>query len=203
MAESSVNVTEGSGKRLHTNDRTISAVLVQDQVVIPGEFPYASYIASAANVSAAAAADHVMQLMAGSSLHLRIRRIRVEQYGLITAAAAQQLELWRLTSAGTGGTAVTAAKFNTADAAAGAAGMTLPSAKGTEGTRLDTREFFAVQTASTAGSLTPYIEWTWGENMGPLIVPAGTANGIAIKCLSARTGLTVSVAIEFVETSFV
>lgn len=202
MAETSTNVSEGSGKRIHGWDRTISSVLVQDQFTIPSEYPYASYVAHASNVSAATAADHLMQVMAGSTNYVRIRRIRVEQYGLITSAASQQIQLLRLTTAGTGGTSVTPAKFDTGDAASGATAMTLPSAKGTESTILDLKVIFAMQTAPTSGLETPACEWIFLPNEKPLIIPAGTSNGLAVKCLSARAGLTVSVTVEFVETAW-
>lgn len=204
MGESYTNVTEGSGKRQHSWQRTISSIPVEDNFVIPGEFPLPSYIASSTAIAASTAAAHCMELMAGASAHVRIRRIRVEQDGLITTAASQQIQVWRLTTAGTGGSVITPRPLDTTDAAATATAMTLPSAKGTESLMIDQRSLFCIQVVPTAGATTPAAVWEWKGMDGHkgLIIPAGTANGISIKCASARAGLTVTVSIEFVETTF-
>ena len=204
MANGSINVTEGSGKRLDTFDRTISSVLVQDQFVLPGEYPYASYIASGSNISCANSGDDLLQLMAGSSNYVRVRRIRIEQFALITSAATCSFQLTRLTTAGTGGGAVTPSKFDDGDAAAGATAATaVPTAtKGTAGAVIWVRNLFPIQTASTAGTPTIYTEWVEQPGCKPLIIAAGTSHGIAIRNQGARAGLTVNIEIEFVETTW-
>lgn len=196
MAETNVNVTEGSGKRLHAWDRTISAVQVLDEFVLPGEYPYPTYTVYAAGVSGATAAAHIMQLMAGSTNVLRIRRITVQH--IVAPANANRFEIVRLTTAGTGGTAVTARPLDTADAAAGAAGMTLPTAKGTEGVFLGS----LVPDVVTAAGTTAKWEWLQHPSSKPIIVPAGTTNGIALKVSGLATA-TYDVEILFVETAFV
>lgn len=204
MAESSINVTEGSGKRLHTYDRTISSVLVQDQFTLPAEYPYASYVVTARGVSIATAADHVLQIMAGSSNPVRIRRIRLEQDQNATTATATVFDILRLTTAGSGGTSITPAKFDTADAAAGATAQTLPSSKGTESTVLISLNMALRQTVATAGAqYDDLYEWTQLPGQKPIIIPAGTSNGLAIKTISGRAGATMVVTVEFVETSYV
>lgn len=196
MAETFVNVTEGSGKKLHAWDRIIGANTVLDEFMIPGEYPLATYTVYASNVSTATAASHTLQVMAGASLNLRIRRIRAVE---ITATAGTvRLEIVRLTTAGTGGTAVTARPFDTADAAAGAAGMTLPTVKGTEGVFLGS---LVVGTYTAVGAAY-WQEWRQSPNGKPIVIPAGTANGIALKA-SGLAATAVDVEIELVETSFV
>ena len=88
--ESFVNVTEGSGKKLHTNQRTIGANAVEDEYVLPGEFPLPGYFAVANAVAATTANDHLLQVMAGASLKVRIRRISVSQNQLATARGILQ-----------------------------------------------------------------------------------------------------------------
>lgn len=202
MAEAFVNVTEGSGKKLHGWDRTVGANSVVDEFVIPGQYPYATYIAFSSTTSIATANDHIMQLMAGASLNLYVRRIRVEQVVAITTASIVQFQLYRLTTAGTGGTAITPRPTDSTDAAAGATAMTLPTAKGTEGVLLDTRATFYMQTQPVAGGQSPYVEWTWTDNEKGIRIPAGTANGIAIKQPSSRPGASAIVTIEFVELNY-
>ena len=67
MAEAFVNVTEGSGKKLHANDRSIGANTVLDEVMLLGENYLPSYlgVTSAASVSTATANSHLLQIMAG------------------------------------------------------------------------------------------------------------------------------------------
>jgi hypothetical protein len=203
MTETFVNVTEGSGKKLHHDLKTIGANDVLDEYVLPGEYALASYFVSPlAAVSVATANDHALQIMAGSSLKVRIRRIRWEQNGNATTGAIGNVELFRLTSAGTGGTAVTPRPFDTSDAAAGCTAMTLPTAKGTEGVLLARIAFAYRQTVATSGAQTnPVWEWTQLPGTKPLIIPAGTTNGIALK-VSGNTGATVIINVELVETSF-
>lgn len=204
MAETIVQVNSGSGPKLHGWDRTIGANLVVDQFVLPGEYPLASYTLLINNISLATANDHIIQLMAGASLNLRIRLIHLDQGTNATAAAIGSLELWRLTTAGTGGAAVTPAKLETGDAAAGATGMTLPTAKGTEGTQLLRQVFNAQQTtpASPGSPDKAIFHWEQKPNAKPIVIGAGASNGLAIKSTAAIAAMTCSGWIEFVETSF-
>lgn len=206
MPESFINVTEGSGKKAHTFQRTIGANTVEDETVIPGEHYLATYILStSSNVSGATTGDDMIQLMAGASLNLRIRRFRMESAG-ITAAAIATFQLARVTSAGTGGTALTPVKFDNADAAAGATGASgVPNAThGTIGSVFWTRTMYPVQTPAAAGgpSPNPGIEWVQQPGTKPIIVPAGTTNGIVLRNAAGRAGSAYYLEIEFVETSF-
>lgn len=205
MAESLVNVTEGAGKKLHTWQTTIGANNVEDEFVLPAEYPYPSYTAYYHNVSIATANDHLAQLMAGATLNVRIRRIRIEQNANATAAARADFQLLRLTTAGTGGTAVTPSKLDTADAAAGAAGIIIPGVKGTESTVIRDEVLIMRQAiATTQTQPEETIEWTWFPSTAikSLKIPAGAANGIAIKNIVAIAGATVDITIEFVEQAF-
>jgi hypothetical protein len=203
MAESLVQVTEGVGKKLRTWNRTIGANSVEEEFTLPGEYPLASYSVIAVNISAATINDHTLQIMAGGSLNVRIRRITIEQSANATTAALQVYAVLRLTTAGTGGTAVTPRPFDTADAASGATAMTLPTAKGTEGVELMRNAIILRQAISaTATQLDDAVIWEQKPGMKPIIIPAGTANGIAIKNLVATAAATMIVNVEFVETAF-
>jgi hypothetical protein len=192
-------------KNAHTWNNTISAQLVQDEFVLPGEFPYPTYIATpAAGVACTNAGDDVGQLMAPAGSKLRIRRIRVEQFAKVTAVLSTQLEVWRVTTAGTAGTAITPSKL---DPAAGGAGATAASGillanRGTAGALLLRRTFWPVQTDPVGGINAPAWEWFEQPNSQPIIVAAGVTNGIVIRNPTARAGLTVSWEIEFSEMAF-
>lgn len=207
MAESLVQVNSGAGPKLHTWQRTIGANAVEDEVIIHGEPYLATYvIVPAASVSIATAADHVLQIMAGASLNVIVRKLRVFQTQVATTAAINQIDLFRLTTAGTGGTAITPGPYDTGDAAAGAAAMTLPSVKGTEGTRIGTRSFMVVQTVPTGpvGEGTLLAEWDFDAlRTKGLRIPAGTANGLAVKIINGTAGASVRCEAIISELSFV
>jgi hypothetical protein len=203
MAESLVQVTEGAGKKLHTWSTVVGANTVEDEYVIPGEVPTPSYFLQPLTaVSVATINDHVGQLMAGASLKLRIRRIYVQQAALATTVASMTIAVMRLSTAGTGGTAITARPHDTTAAAAGGAGMSLPTVKGTEGVELFRRRLVLTQTLSTAGGQVPSWEWDEHSSLQPIIVPAGTANGICLKVLAAHAAATIEWTVEFTELAY-
>lgn len=207
MAESFVNVTEGSGKKLHTFNRTIGANSVEDEGVFLAENYLASYVIStpfAAAVSTATANSHLLQIMAGASLKVRIRRIEIWQNALATAVAIMDLRIYRLTTAGTGGGVAAVSPEDTADGGAGATAMVLPTAKGTEGVGLRAAAPTMVQTlAATALPLPPILVWDFDRPRSkPLIIPAGAANGIAIKNITAVAAGAVYINVDIDETNF-
>lgn len=197
MAESTVGVTVAAtpDKNLHTNSRTIGANTVEDEVTILGEPYLATYSATAQNVSLATADSHVIQLMAGASLIVRVHRIVLASVG--GTAGNVRLTLLRLTAAGSGGTVITARPYDTADSASGATAMTLPTTKGTEGVTLGTHVFGFPDTSSRH----EVWEWVAKDNIKPIYIPAGTANGIAIKN-SAIASVGADIVIEFTEANF-
>lgn len=208
MAESFINQTEGSGKKAHTFQRVIGGNTVEDQVTLLGEHYLATYnvVTAAAGTSAATAASHILQIMAGASLNVFVRWIKVYQLAPATAAAIDALELVRLTTAGTGGTVVTPAALDTADSASGATAMTLPTVKGTEGTFIERATVQWTQTVATqSGGQMSQLLATFdfdGFHEKGLRIPSGAANGIALKNPTARAAATVIVVAKIVETNF-
>ena len=200
MAQSNVAVTAGSGTLLDTWTTSKGGNTVHAGRWVPGEYPDPTYVVLAATISTATADSHIMQLMAGASNTVRIRRIWVAQTVAATSAGQSSIFCVRLTTAGTGGTAVTPAQFDTADAAAGATGRYLPSSKGTESTALLTGKigFTNSQPTTTVNSW----EWRQSGNGGPIVIPAGTSNGVALKVTTAIAGASVNIEIEFVETLY-
>lgn len=207
MAESFINVTEGSGKKLHTWNRTIGANDVHDEAVYLGEQPLAEYRVSTAGTSLATAASHNLQIMAGASLNVYIRRIRVFQTVVATTAALAPFTLFRLTTAGTGGTVVTPRPLDTTDAASGATAMTLPTVKGTEGVEIESLVGYLLQTLGASlgvPQMALLAEWDFrsGPRQKSLRIPAGTANGIAVKNINAQAAASALVVAEFTEANF-
>lgn len=208
MAETYVQANaDGSGKKLHTFDRTIGANSVHDEVMLQGEQYLASYVITpAAGVSLATVNDHVLQIMAGASLNVYLRSLRVWQLALATTANIPRFELLRLTTAGTGGTVITPGAYDSTDGASGATAMTIPTAKGTESTRLGASTAQSIQTVGTGGAgQNPLIferEWDWRLRTKMPRIAAGTANGLALKSLVATAAMTVIFEAIIVEANF-
>lgn len=204
MAESIVQVTEGTGKKLHTNSYTVGANTVEDEFVVPGPFPYATYEVHANSVSMATANDHLLCLNAGATLKLRIIRIRWDQAGSAAAAGIGNIRVTRTTTTDpTGGTAVTANPFDTSDAAAGGHGRTIPAVKGTETVDL-ARFTVALRQAisATSSQVDDAWEWTALTWEKAIVVPAGVTNGLVLVNSTAVAGASCNVSMEFVETAF-
>lgn len=197
--ESFIQVTEGSGKKLHTFQRSIGGQFLEDEVVILGEPYLPTYSAVAAGADASAAGNQLLVLNAGASTKLRIRAIEL---GLRAATAAGIVELVvrRATSAPSGGTVVTPGPFDPADPAAAATAMQSPTTLATTSTVLLRPTLYTAATAPQAiGG-----RWRWeaGDRHKPIIVPAGTANGIMVAVVTGVAGGSVNVWIEFDEASF-
>jgi hypothetical protein len=205
MAESQIQVTEGVGKKIHTFARTVGANTVEDEVVIVGQPFLATYTAIATIISAATAASHLMQLMAGASLNVYVTRVRLTQVAAATTGAFARAHIIRLSTAGTGGTAATPSPLDSSDAASGATGMTLPTVKGTESSTLYPGSFRAIQTigASGGGQDAVLLDWDFDRlRQKPIRIPAGAANGICLKQVDAVAAMTVDVMVQFYEASY-
>lgn len=201
MPEATVLVPDTGSKKAHFWQRTIGANDVLDEYVQLGEVGLPSYFITAAAVATTTAASHMLQAMAGATLPVRLRRVWVTQNGAPGAVTAFPLQLVRVITAGTGGTAVTARPFDTAAAAAGAAGMTLPTVKGTEGVVLFDKTIW-LGTAAIPVRDHPLF-WEEQPRSQPIIIPAGTANGIVLKNTAGVATSTLSIVFEVTEANFV
>lgn len=193
MAESIVQVTEGTGKKLHTFNRTIGANSVEDEVVLSG-LPYlATYAVAFAGIAVGTANDHILQIMAGATLNVYVHLIRFYQRASATTAVYAEFQLIRLTTAGTGGTVRSFLAHDSTDAAVGATAMSLPTAKGTEGSVLAVQDAYFTQTPGAAGlNFGPVFDWQPNNPLlKPIRIPAGTANGLCVKNTVAATAATV------------
>lgn len=197
MTVSSIEVTEGSGKHIHTSSRSISGVTRQDQYVQQGESEYATYSVIASDISVATTADHVLQVMGDGTNYCRLRSVTIRQSTLAGSAGTLGIQLLRISTAGTGGTTVTPRGLDAADTYAGAA-MTLPTAKGTEGNVLQQWRLPVV-------AAQPMIyECGWEHRLGakPIIFGTSTANGIAFKVVAGIASCKADIVAVFIVTSY-
>lgn len=201
--ENFVNVTEGSGKKLHTRNRTIGANDVHAEAGFQAEHDYASYMV-AILTGAPAANDHLISIQAGASLHLRIRSIYVKQAGNAAAASAQVIELRRIaTVAHLTGTAVTPSPLDDADAASGFTARSIPGTKGTEGVLIGSRSLAIRQALlTTAAQADPELYWDFDRlREKSLTVTAGSNNGIAVK-ITGATSATFNIEVVVTEQNY-
>jgi hypothetical protein len=205
VSQSSIQVTAGSGTHVRTSAKVISATTRHEQYHQLGEPDEATYTVSRVVAASMATADsHLIQIMAGGTLPVYVRRIRLYQSALATTAAMVGVSILRLTTAGTGGTALTPAPRDTTDAASGATAMMLPSSKGTESTLIWSGSVGVVQTVPTSGVNPLILDETFGgpdSAMKSIRIPAGTANGICLKN-NASAGTSVIVHVELTEAGY-
>lgn len=200
MSESYVQVTEGVGKKLHSFQRTIGSNDVQDEIVVLGEPYLPSYTATASGQSMTTINSTLLQLMAGSSLKLYVHRIAVYQSADAGTATVSEIQIARITSAGSGGTVITPNPHDSGDAASGASAMALPSSAPTVTTSIVRRPFIA-RDALPASAELPIFHWEPARGSKAIVVPV--SNGIAVRLVgSALTSATCNVEIDFTEASF-
>jgi hypothetical protein len=201
VADTSFAVTAGSGTLLHSVTTSIGGSMVHNEVVTLGEQYLATYTTFFSTAAAAASSDkHPFELMAGASLKLRIREITFWQQAASAAGTMMAFEILRLTTAGTGGTSRAVAALDPADAAAGATLMQTPTAEGTEGAILLVAVY---PTVTTLPNLAPAFSWKQLPNAKPIVVAAGTSNGIGLSITTGGgTGTTIRGYIVFDESNF-
>ena len=208
MAAGTFQFTVGSGTHQHTYIYTRGGTSGHVPYVLEGEHLEASYLANFNNggaaVSAATANSHLVQVMAGSALRVYIRRIEVYQAAMATTATVANIGVVRLTTAGTGGTAQAVSALDPADAAAGATYMTLPSSKGTESNFIWFGTAYYMQTVGASAQLNqPILAVDFDRPRSKAaVIAAGTANGFALKQITAVAAATVWVNVWLDELNF-
>lgn len=207
MADTYLEVSSGSGTKLaHESYTDSNADTVLDQKARIG-LPYLpTYTLSVSTaISMATANEHLLQIMAGAANRLTLLYLCVTQVAIATAAAVKEFALFRLTTAGTGGTAVTPRAANPATGAVDGSAMTLPTAKGTEGNQLWTGTGLVFFTVPTTGQLWPLVclDWRGALRSQAPEIAAGTSNGLALKIIPSDAGApTVRIYAEFFERSY-
>lgn len=174
--------------------RTISALdyKTAPQAVSGGQSGAATYTVTV-NSQANTATGHSIVIEAPASNAVRILHVRILQPGIQTSAGVRLLQLIRTTSAGTGG-AVTPASHDTTDAAYGG----LARAKPTTGTESTVLQDIPVYVPTTVAAFSPIdIDFAGVSQEKAPTIPAGTANGIALKDPGAAGGSGFSASITF------
>lgn len=204
IVDSTVQVAEGVGKFLRMHQRSIGGTNVQIEGVQIEDSAYAVYSVTASGISLATANSHLIQFMAGAGTTLYLHLLRVYQLALATVAAIDELQLFRLTTAGTGGVVAPPQRMDNTDAVDTFTAMTLPAVKGAEGANplvrasIQTTQTVATQSGGKQATLLAEFDWTVAGAKKPR-VNAGAANGFALKNPTARAAATVVIYAELSE----
>jgi hypothetical protein len=195
LAAGSFAFSVGAGTNQHTITWTRGAVTGHAGLVHPAEYQEASYRIDGQGSSVATTNDDTLQVMAGSTLNVYVRGIRIWQAGLSAAANTVALDLMRVTTAGTGGTVITPRKLNSGDAAAGCTAMSaVPNAtRGTAGDLLG-RYRLALSSAQPTNSNGAYVVYEAQTILESIRIAAGTTNGLVLR---VSAGITTAPSIDW------
>jgi hypothetical protein len=202
MADDSIGIATDTDAYLDTVSRTISSQTRHAQRHVAGWSSDPTYVVRASGISTATTADHLLQVMADGTNYSRVLRYRITPTDDIPAAATVLLvTLVRLSTAGTGGSAVTPRGYDPADSAYGGGAQTLPSSKGTEGNAL-------IQHRIPLPAAHPFVStpamWTWEASPfgKPIIFGTSTSSGLCWKVDTGIASCTVDVIVEFTTTTY-
>lgn len=192
MSESSLPLTDGDGSGgLRVNDQTIGGTAVSTQYVAIGQTGTKTYTARFQDVSIATANAHVLELMGDGTAYPKIHEIYLAQAGTVATRTTAEFTVVRLSSSGTGGTAVSARPLNPANTNPYAGTIqVLPSSGGGEAQILLNKKLYMAQSDGVGAG--DELTWTPPLATEPIISGNGTASGICIKNLRAVTGGTVA-----------
>lgn len=206
MADTHFQVSAGTGTYVHTITRTVAAQTAHDEVMAIG-LPFLPTYSTedGGSMNTTTISKHLWQLMAGASLNIYVHRITLWAITLAGAATIVPFTLHRLTTAGSGGTAGTpGTPYDTSDGAVGATYMTMPSSLGAEGASLWQDRVVVPTAAPTFPGSVAVIDWKFDEMPHVKVprIPAGTANGLALKNNAALATATYTGRIIFCEASY-
>lgn len=189
--ESFVQVTQGDDAKLHTVERPLGLNDVHDSVTLLGEPYRATYSVVASAVSTALNGGRLLSIFAGPDLPVRVWYVSVSQVALAGAAGRADIFLQRTTASGTAGTAANITKHDNADADPDFTAESLHQGSTVAGV-------FgrgALTLASAHPIIAPNAEFDFRNgHHKPIVIPAGTSNGLAVIIGTGIATSTVHVA---------
>ena len=93
MATSYVSFDEGSTRKVRTFQRTDGSDTVEEWMYAQSESLFATYSISAQGIAGVTANSHLLEIMAGASLRVGIKRITIYQVAAATGAAVFAFDL--------------------------------------------------------------------------------------------------------------
>lgn len=189
---------------LHSDTRTYSGTAKEDQYVLQAEPTAITYTALATGIATTTSASHLIFIQGDGTLYTRVHSIWVGQRALAGAAATAQLQVLRTTTAGSGGSAISAYPLDGGDTSPyGGTIQTLPSSKGTEGVAM----LYGNLGLVAAQPVNALNEWYWPkvsrpQRIKPIIIAPATTNGIVLKIVTGIATSTVDIMVEFSTSTY-
>jgi hypothetical protein len=199
--ESVIGITEGSGKSFHTISTSIGGTTKEDQVVILGEAFRSSYTALVTASAVTPSAAHMIAIEADGTNYIYITRMSMDQVVMAGAATKMQMAGFRTTTAGSGGTSVTARPLDTATSAFGGLIRSIGT-KGTEGVQLLQARIDLLATQPTVALNRPIWTWEADKITGPIKVGNATTDGFVLKVVTGIATATVDISVDFYTLSY-
>ncbi len=202
MTQSQIGVSTGTDKFLHSNTRTIGGTALEEQLVIPGQAIDPTYNILVDDVAVSAANEHLIQIMADGTGYTRLLKLTAQPTENLPASIGHiKLALYRLSSAGTGGAALSDAPYESTDSYGGDM-RSLPTSKGTEG-QLLTTFYRGVDTGAQRGHAEPSnVVYEWLPGTKPIIFGTGATDGIALKIIDALASTSLIVQALVITTAY-
>jgi hypothetical protein len=200
MSTSVIGVDEGTDKYWDTDQRTKSGTAKESLIVLEGESANPTYTAIAKTIATTTSASHLIFIQGDGTLYTRIKSVLVQQVVAAGAATLAELSLFRTSTAGSGGGAITARPYDTTDSAYGGTIQTLPSSKGTEGVEIWHRRLWLTNSIAANPNT---VTWTATAGLKPIIVGPATTDGVCLKIITGIATSTVDIMIEFTTSTFV
>lgn len=201
MSISSIGVTEGTDKYLHTNSRSIGGTARQEQATFPAQSPNATFSVVADDVSVATANDHILQIMADGTNYSRLVGFTLEPTDDVPAADdILKVSLYRVTTAGTGGSSIGEGSYDDSESYSGDI-QSIPSSKGTEGSLLWTG-YLPVDSAYAGVNGQRMLRWEPKPSAKPIVFGPDTTDGLVWKVIDAVASCAVCINAEFITTSY-
>ena len=199
--DSYIQVNEGADRSVSFVQRSKASNTVEETVVV-SSLPYIpTYVVSTTTAVALATANsHVLQVLGSTLNRTLLRSLEVTQLANAVASTRVAFQLLRVTDAGTGGTAITANQNDPVDPETTAAGMTLPSSKGTEDELLGTWTGTVLAAAAAAGhDYVLKVVFPEDGHSKPPTIAAGATTGLVLKNITAEPSATLHVRATFEE----
>ncbi len=196
-SESVIQITDAAAatKYLHTQSRSYGGTTKEDQLFLKAQNTRATYRAYCSAVITTTSASHLAFIQADGTNYTFISGFWIAQTTLAGAVATANITIVRVSTAGTGGGAITASPMDAADSAYAGTIATLPTVKGTEGVTL----MGGPVGITATNPMTTVNQWAWRADDDEKDIVIGTAatDGICFKLITGIATSKVDITIEF------
>lgn len=184
-SESVIQIIDAAAatKYLHTSSRSYGGTTKEDQFWLPAQPVRTTYRGYAGAISSATSASHIGFIQADGTNYTFITGFWLPQTTLAGSASTANIQVIRTSTAGTGGTTISAYPVDAGDTSPyGGTLMTLPTGKGTEGVTL-----LGGPVGMVAAQPMNYLNQWWyrfGFDEKPIVIGTATTDGVCWKIVT-------------------